>query len=220
MRIFLSMLLTVITIAVIAGCGTEQKALFSQAGTEVDEQKQRDESETSTYDDAPIHPSEVDSVEFSKSLQSFPALVNSKSAENLSDLSAEQVFDWVKATELIYQTIMSSNTAITEEQRLEVLAWLQAYMSEELIKQRVAGAFHPVEGGYRIIDPYQFQNFNILQIERVVHLDVVHKDDVTTLTADLVVMVEQPIKVVYEITTTDGVSKLTGYQFEMIKNTQ
>lgn len=220
MRIFLRMLFTVIVIAVIAGCGTEQKELSSQAGTEVDEQKHSDESETSSYDDAPIHPSEVDSVEFSKSLQSFPALANSKSVENLSDLSAEQVFDWVKATELIYQTILSSNTAVTEEQRVEVLAWLQAYMSEELIKQRAADAFHPVEGGYRIIDPYQFQNFNILQIEKVVHLDVVHKDNVTTLTADLIVMVEQPIKVVYEITTTDGVSKLTGYQFEMIKKTQ
>ncbi|MHA6481188.1 hypothetical protein ACX1C1_04670 [Paenibacillus sp. strain BS8-2] len=220
MRIFLSMLITVITIAVIAGCGTEQKELSSQAGTEVDEQKHRDESETSSYDDAPIHPTEVDSVEFSKSLQSFPALVNSKSVANLSDLSAEQVFEWVKETEHIYQSAMSSSVAFTEDQRVELLTWLQNYMSEEVIQERSTKAFHPVVGGYRINSSYSYKNFNIRSIEKVVNIDVEHKDKVSTLTADLIVRVEQPIKVVYEITTTDGVSKLTGYQFEMVKKQQ
>lgn len=214
---YLSLLLTMIIIAVIAGCGAEQKVPSTKSGTEAAEQTYPDESETSSYDDDPIYPGEADHPNFSETLQAqtFPALLNSKVKTNLSDLSAEQVFEWVKETELTYQTGMYRHAAYTEEQRKEILTWLQNYMSEEVIQQRAGKAFHPVEGGYRVISAYNFQDFNIISIEKVVQLDVRHKDNVITLTADLVVIEEQPIKVVYDITTIDGVSKLTGYQFEM-----
>ncbi|REK69179.1 hypothetical protein [Paenibacillus paeoniae] len=217
MRKLLAMLLTMIIIAVIAGCGTEQKVPSTNAGIEVDKQTYPDESETSSYDDEPIYPGEAYHPNFNETLQAqtFPALVNSKVKENLSNLSAEQAFEWVKEAELTYQTTMYRHAAYTEEQRAEILSWLQNYMSEEVIQQRAGKAFHPVEGGYRIIAAYYFQDFNIVSIENVVHLDVKQKDNVTTLIAELVVMVEQPITVVYKITTTDGVSKLTGYQFEL-----
>lgn len=57
-------------------------------------------------------------------------------------------------------------------------------------------------------------------IEEVVNLDMQKDGDEVTLTTDLIVKENQPIKVTYQVTGRNGTTKITGYQFQMIEKSE
>ena len=170
-------------------------------------------------DDDPVDAFEKNNPRFDEALKPFPSL-NQQNGESkaLDSLKAEEVFQWIVQTQDIYQGGMASQTSFTQEQRDKIEKWLSDYLSDELLQARLEKAMKPVEGGYRIAYAYDVYDFNIHSIEEVVHLQLDQvSNDTITLTADLIVRVEQPIRVVYEISHVDGTAKLTGYEFTMLE---
>lgn len=172
----------------------------------------------------PVHPNDTENPNFDQYLKPFPTLLakeeiqhsNTMTHELLYSVSAEDLFEWIKINEGYYQSALTAQLAYSEEQREKLEQWLSQYLSDELIEQRLNHAMHPVEGGYRVQTVYSVYDFNVNHIEEVVNLDLKQEDHFISLTAELIVKVEQPIRVTYKISEVDGVIKLTGYEFSKL----
>lgn len=201
----------------LAACGNEQLSGENQPGNQ--NHAPQNEMGSGTPDNAPVE--DADNPKFDSYLKPFPALLKGEQVELASaELTAEQLFEWIKNVEDTYQKGMFAQFSFSQAQRDKIEKWLSKNYSEELVLERLNKAMQPVEGGYRITRIYNVYDFNISHIEEVVNLDMQKDGDGVTLTADLIVKENQPIKVSYQVTGRNGTTKITGYQFQMIEKSE
>lgn len=208
-RIFLPVLIALLTLT---ACGPTATSIEKEP-----EQKSRPAQETSGTgsappDDAPVSEQDKNNPYFKDKLK-IPAEFANENG------TAQDVWRWVNNLEKIYARGMYTQLSYSEDQKKELEKWLHGFMGEDLVNKRLKRALTPVEGGYRIFSSFRVYDFSPADnmIESVDKLDLQRPSKTQLiLTADLTVLHELKVNVVYTLDKTEGKWKLTDYKFKKL----